>query len=120
MGRAQRHGRDQHVARRAPSASRTTSDAIASDNAAKAGIIVVAAAGNEGPAPYITGDPASATRAISVAAMNARAFLVNGVHIALSSGGGANGVDANSLTLPNGSVPAVILKISGTALEPGL
>jgi minor extracellular serine protease Vpr len=100
--------------------SRTSSDSIAADNAAKAGIIVVAAAGNGGSAPYMTGDPASATRAISVAAMNARAFLVNGVHIALSSGGGANGVEANSLKLPNGSVPAVILKnTAGTALSLG-
>jgi minor extracellular serine protease Vpr len=89
--------------------SRTNSDAIASDNAAKAGIIVVAAAGNAGPAPYITGDPAAANRAISVAAMNARPFLANGVRITLSSGGGANGVEANSLTLPTGSVPALIL-----------
>jgi subtilisin family serine protease len=101
-----------------PYGTSTSSDAIASDNAAKAGIIVVAAAGNNGPAPYITGDPAAANRAISVAAMNARAFLANGVHISLSSGGGANGVEANSLKLPTGSVPAVILK-SATALSLG-
>jgi subtilisin family serine protease len=93
--------------------SRTNSDAIASDNAAKAGIIVVAAAGNAGPAPYITGAPASSSRAISVAAMNARAFLANGVHITLSSGGGANGVEANSLKLPTGTVPALILTTGG-------
>ena len=95
-----------------------TADAIASDNAAKAGIIVVAAAGNNGPAPYITGDPGTASRVISVAAMNARSFLVNGVHITLSSGGGANGVEANSLKLPTGSVAAVILK-NGAALGLG-
>jgi minor extracellular serine protease Vpr len=98
--------------------SPTNSDAIASDNAAKAGIIVVAAAGNAGPAPYITGDPAAASLAISVAAMDARAYLVNGVHITLSSGGGADGVEANSLKLPTGSVPAVILT-SGGALSLG-
>jgi minor extracellular serine protease Vpr len=97
-----------------------TADAIASDNAAKAGIIVVAAAGNNGPAPYITSDPGTASHTISVAAMNARAFLANGVHIALSSGGaGANGVEANDLKLPNGSVAAVILKSSSTALGLG-
>jgi minor extracellular serine protease Vpr len=101
-----------------PYGTSTSADAIASDNAAKAGIIVVAAAGNNGPAPYITGDPAAANHAISVAAMNARAFLVNGVRIALSSGGGANGVEANSLKLPTGSVPAVILK-SGKGLSLG-
>jgi minor extracellular serine protease Vpr len=96
----------------------TSADAIASDNAAKAGIIVVAAAGNGGPAPYMAGDPATATRAISVAAMDARAFLVNGVHITLSSGGGANGVEANSLRLPTGNVPALVLA-SGGALSLG-
>jgi hypothetical protein len=98
--------------------SRTSADAIASDNASKAGIIVVAAAGNAGPAPYITGDPSTGTRVISVAAMDARAFLVNGVRITLSSGGGANGVEANSLQLPTGNVPALILT-SGGALSLG-
>jgi minor extracellular serine protease Vpr len=98
--------------------SRTSADAIASDNASKAGIIVVAAAGNAGPAPYVTGDPSTGTRVISVAAMDARAFLVNGVHITLSSGGGADGVEANSLKLPTGNVPALILT-SGGALSLG-
>jgi minor extracellular serine protease Vpr len=102
--------------------SASSSDAIAADNASKAGIIVVASAGNAGPAPYVTGAPASASRAISVAAMNARPFLANGVHIALSSGGGADGVEANSLKLPTGSVPALILTRStpqGLALSLG-
>ncbi len=91
----------------------SSSDSIAADNAAKAGIIVVAAAGNQGPAPYVTGDPASATNAISVAAMNARPFLANGLNIAFSSGSSVNGVEANTLPLPHGSVPAVVLTASG-------
>jgi minor extracellular serine protease Vpr len=96
-----------------------SADEIAADNAAKAGIIVVAAAGNSGPAPYIVSDPSTASHTISAAAMNARAFLIgNGVHIALSSGGGADGVEANSLKLPSGSVAAVILN-SGAALSLG-
>jgi subtilisin family serine protease len=41
---------------------------IASENAAKAGIIVVASAGNEGDSQYIVGSPASADSVISVAA----------------------------------------------------
>ena len=97
----------------APFGTRTSADSIASDNAAKAGIIVVAAAGNEGPAPYVTSDPGSAARAISVAAMDARAFLVNGVRISLASGFSANGVEANSENLPSGPVPAVILTSGG-------
>jgi minor extracellular serine protease Vpr len=50
-------------------------DAIASDNAAKSGVVVVAAAGNSGPAPYLVGSPGTATRAISVAALDARKTL---------------------------------------------
>lgn len=42
--------------------------AISSQNAAELGIIVVASAGNEGTIPYITGAPAVAAEAISVAA----------------------------------------------------
>jgi minor extracellular serine protease Vpr len=100
----------------APFGSGTNADAIASDNAAKAGIVVVAAAGNDGTAPYITGEPASATRAISVAAMNARPFLINAVQITLSSGGSGIGLDANyyDVPLPTGSLPALILTSGGT------
>ena len=45
----------------------TDPDAIASDNAAKAGVIVVASAGNSGDVYYVTGSPAVAPYAISVA-----------------------------------------------------
>ena len=41
--------------------------AIASNNAAEIGVIVVASAGNSGPTPYITGSPGVASEAISVA-----------------------------------------------------
>jgi subtilisin family serine protease len=42
--------------------------AQAATNAARAGVIVVASAGNEGANPYMTGSPASADGAIAVAA----------------------------------------------------
>ncbi|MBA3380580.1 MAG: S8 family serine peptidase [Actinobacteria bacterium] len=42
--------------------------AVAADNAAQAGIVVVASAGNNGPSQYITGSPATGNRVISVAA----------------------------------------------------
>src|SRR6266850_1425331 len=42
--------------------------AVASTNAARAGVVVVASAGNSGFSPYITGSPATAEGAISVAA----------------------------------------------------
>src|SRR5690606_22991154 len=45
--------------------------AIASQNAAEAGVVVVAASGNAGHTPYITSSPAIAPDAISVAASQA-------------------------------------------------
>lgn len=52
----------------APFGEPTDPSAIASNNAVKVGIVVVASAGNEGDVPYVTGAPAVASKAISVAA----------------------------------------------------
>ena len=51
----------------------TTDDpsAVASTNAAKAGVIVVTSAGNSGPSQYITGSPGTAEGAIATAAIDA-------------------------------------------------
>ena len=46
----------------------TDPDAVAASNAAAAGLVVVAAAGNSGPAPYLSGAPAVGTGVLSVAA----------------------------------------------------
>ena len=46
---------------------------IASENAAEAGVLVIASAGNSGDVPYITGAPGASTRTISVAANDAAA-----------------------------------------------
>jgi subtilisin family serine protease len=51
----------------APYGTAADPDAVASDEAALAGVSVVAAAGNEGDGFFIAGDPGVATRAISVA-----------------------------------------------------
>jgi minor extracellular serine protease Vpr len=48
--------------------SKDEPSAVASTNAAKAGVIVVASAGNSGASPYVTGSPSTADGAISVAA----------------------------------------------------
>jgi minor extracellular serine protease Vpr len=90
----------------------TTSDALASDNAAKAGIIVVAAAGNDGPNPYVVSTPGSAAGALSVAATDAHPTFP-AVRIALSSGIGVDAVEANGLPLPGGTIPALILTSGG-------
>ena len=65
-------------------------DAIAADNASKAGIVVVASSGNEGPRAYMTGAPAAATRAISVGSVNANAGFP-GATITFEAGAGGTG-----------------------------
>lgn len=45
--------------------------AVASNNASLAGVVVVIAAGNDGPSPYVVGSPGSATRAIAVGGVDA-------------------------------------------------
>lgn len=93
-------------------------DAAASDAASKAGVIVVAASGNNGPAVYITSDPGIAKRAISVAAIDSHQFLANGVIVTLSGGVTAGGIDENQLPLPSGPRPVAIL-ITNNALGLG-
>ena len=56
-------------------------DVIASDNAAGAGVVVVASSGNAGPGAYLTGVPAAANRTISVAALDAQGATLPGAHI---------------------------------------
>jgi len=90
-------------------------DAEASENAVNSGVVVVASSGNAGTIPYVAGNPSTGEKAISVAAVDSHQFLANGVHIALSSGGGADGIDADpAAPLPSGSVPAVILTNAGS------
>ena len=64
-----------------------SADAIASDNAVKAGIVVVASAGNSSDLRYITGSPASSTRTLSVAATETNASVPSG-NFALPAAGG--------------------------------
>ncbi len=72
-----------------------TADAVAADNAAKAGVIVVAAAGNDGPGAYISSVPGAASRAIEVAAVDAIPTFP-GATIAV--GGGLSAIIANEAT----------------------
>ncbi len=55
----------------APFGSNTDPDAVATNALVDTGVVVVASAGNESTVPYITGAPAAATKAISVAALDA-------------------------------------------------
>jgi subtilisin family serine protease len=75
-------------------------DVEATNNTADAGIIVVASAGNSGQAPYITGSPAIAERAISVAAADTIKTFP-GYNLALHpSALGSVAMNANDSSMP--------------------
>lgn len=69
-------------------------DAVAATHAAKAGVIIVASAGNSGPGQYITGSPAAGTGAISVAANDPMQVLPAAI-MALSTGATITALNAN-------------------------
>ena len=68
--------------------------AVASTNAAKAGVIVVTSAGNSGPSQYITGSPGTAEGAIATAAIDPTPEFP-GVTITTSGGLSLPAVNAN-------------------------
>jgi subtilisin family serine protease len=81
--------------------SKDSPDAVASTNAAKAGVIVVASAGNGGPSPYIAGSPATADGAISVAANDSNATFPGAT--LTFSGTTIAAINANGFALPGSS-----------------
>jgi minor extracellular serine protease Vpr len=83
--------------------------AVASSNAAAAGVIVVASAGNEGPSPYIGGSPAAATGAISVAALDTIAGTP-GAALSFSTGDTVDAQNSNDAALSGRSLPIVVLR----------
>jgi subtilisin family serine protease len=70
-------------------------DAIASNNASIAGVVVVTSSGNEGPSAYVTGTPGVATRAISTAAMDALESFP-GARIDFPTGNDMPAINANN------------------------
>jgi subtilisin family serine protease len=87
--------------------------AVASNAAVALGVIVVASAGNSGNLPYVTGSPAVASNAISIAAGNSPGVKVQLATVAGSSG--ANG-DKESL---EGALTVPLVK-SGTITGPAV
>jgi len=76
--------------------------AVASTNVAKAGMIVVASAGNSGPNQYVTGAPGAGTGAISVAANDANPQFP-GFNTSLSTGPSFTTINANAATVADGT-----------------
>jgi minor extracellular serine protease Vpr len=82
---------------------------VAASNAVKSGVVVVAAAGNAGGAPYVAGSPASGDGVLSVAALDANQTLP-GVELALDDGVTIRGRNMNAAKLSDGkSYPLVVL-----------
>lgn len=86
-------------------------DAVAADNAARAGAVVVASAGNSGPNAYITGSPGASTRTISVAALDASTPTYPGANITLNTGVTIQAINANNGgPLPGPNTPIMVLR----------
>jgi subtilisin family serine protease len=86
-----------------------TADSLASTAAAKAGVVVVASAGNSGPAPYITGSPGAADGVISVAAIDGQPSFP-GATVTLAGGGSISAQVSNGVAVPSGPYDVVVLR----------
>ena len=73
------------------------------------GIFVEASAGNSGPAPYITGSPASGRGVVSVAAVDSTARFPAAV-MTLAGGSSITAIDANGAPLSGGTLPVFVLR----------
>src|SRR5262245_12476736 len=93
-----------------------SADAIAADNAMKAGVVVVSAAGNDNDIRYIVASPAVSRRGIAVAAAVNPAFLPS-ASLSLPAVQGlaartVTALNANAATLPNGALTVKVLRTS--------
>ncbi len=90
--------------------------AVASTNAAAAGVSVVTSAGNSGPAPYITGSPGTGTGSIATAAFDSHQLLP-GVSLDLEPGTAIDAIVANGITPADGTTYEVVVltNVDGTA-----
>ena len=101
-----------------------SADALAADNAVKAGIVVVSAAGNAGDIRYILGAPGSSTKGIAVAASTKEAFdtTVNVALPAVQAGPAAQtiaAINANGAAFSPGSLEVKVLRDSSGAVSLG-
>jgi subtilisin family serine protease len=83
-------------------------DSVASNNAAQDGVIVVTSSGNEGPNPYMTGDPGTADAAISTAAIDPTSSFP-AANIALPGGVNVQAIDANGVAVNGLTAPIKVL-----------
>jgi len=82
-------------------------DSQALNNASRAGVMVVASAGNSGPNAYIVGNPGAADRPLAVAAQDAIASFPGAT---LSIGAGISAINANNGGPLPVTAPVLVLK----------
>src|SRR5712664_3788048 len=85
-----------------------TADAEASEQAAEAGLIVVAAAGNAGQCPYFLGSPAAGDKTLAAAAMDSTATFP-GAMVTLNTGTKLQAQNNNAAALPSGALSIFVL-----------
>jgi minor extracellular serine protease Vpr len=103
----------------APFGTADNPDSVAATNAAKAGIIVVASAGNSGSGQYITGSPAAGTGALSVAANDPKPSFP-GVRLDLSTGQSIVAQNSNGAAVTDGTILGVrVLRNSNGSVSLG-
>jgi hypothetical protein len=90
----------------------------ASNNAVDAGVVVVASAGNSGAGAYITGAPAAADKALSVAALDASSPTFPGV-ILQTTAGPITAINANGASVPGGTFPIKVLRAPDNSVSLG-
>lgn len=95
-----------------------SADALAARRATEAGVVVVASAGNSGPAPYITGSPGSGDGVLSVAAIDGRPSFP-GVVLTFPGGATVHAQDSNGASLPAQALPIVVLRNSDGSVSLG-
>ena len=97
----------------------TNPSAIASNNAAKAGVVVVTSAGNSGPSQFIGGTPGTALRTIATAA-NDSIPAQPGATLTLSTGGAPiQSINANGAPLLSGAFPIKVLRNANGTVKRG-
>src|SRR5262249_21213078 len=102
-----------------PFGSKDDPSAVAATNAARAGVVVVISAGNEGPNQYITGSPGSADGAITVAASDPTATFP-GAPFTLTPGGAQISVqNSNNASGILSSYQVVVLRTATGAVSIG-
>jgi hypothetical protein len=98
-----------------------SADAEASEHAAEAGVIVVAAAGNAGGTAYFTGSPASGDQVLSAAAMDSNSPpSFPAANISLDTGKVVKAQNSNNAALPAGSLKIFVMPTDDVDASTGL